>query len=36
MIMVELMIDQYFHAGFKYEEIVVRFHGVEVSFCTLH
>ena len=37
--MVKFMIDQYFRAGFKYEEITAlleRFHGVEVTLRTLH
>ena len=37
--MVELMVDQYLRASFKYEEIIAlleRFHGVEVTLLTLH
>ena len=33
------MIDQYFRAGFKYQEFIAlleRFHGVEVTLRTLH
>ena len=39
MIMVELMIDQYFRSGFKYEKIIAlleRFHGVEVTLRSLY
>ena len=39
MIMMKLMINQYFDAGSKYEEIIAllkKCHGVEVSLRTLH
>ena len=39
MIMIEPMIDQYSHAGFKYEEIIAqlqRCNGDEVSLLSLH
>ena len=39
MITAELIIDQYFRAGFKYQEIIAlleRFYGVEVTLRTLH
>ena len=38
-IMMEAIVDQYFHAGFKYKEIIAlleRCHGKKVSLRTLH